>query len=206
VHGARRDNVTTEQRCASPAVTLLRTALAAAAAVAADNAAKRQRPWLLRAAALPCAAEKLRSSAARACRACAAPAPPPGGGDDGDSSSSSSALRRCARCARVAYCSPACQAADWRRHKRFCSSSSAAAASSPSDAEALLADALCAVCAGALLPPDYHAQARAVELLGCEHFAHVACVATLRQGGVACPACAAGGARAAAAAAAARER
>jgi tetratricopeptide (TPR) repeat protein len=194
------------------AVTLLRAALAAAAAAA--DAPARQRPWLLRAAAQPGAADKLRCGAARACRACAARAPPPGGGGGDDDHSS--ALRRCTRCARVAYCSPACQAADWRRHKRFCASSAAAAAASymmspegaaAADAEALLADALCAVCAEALLQSDEHAHAaQAVELLGCEHFAHVACTATLRQGGAACPACAAGGARAAAAAAAARER
>ena len=34
-------------------------------------------------------------------------------------------LRKCARCRQVRYCSPACQAADWARHRAECSSGAA---------------------------------------------------------------------------------
>jgi hypothetical protein len=112
----------------------------------------------------------MRAAAMRGCRACGAP-PAAAAAEEGK-------LRRCAGCERVAYCSAACQATDWRRHKPFCGGASP---------EALLADAACAVCS--------HAAAeeapQAALLLSCVHFVHAACQATL--GG--CPTCAAACAR-----------
>jgi hypothetical protein len=49
-------------------------------------------------------------------------------------------LRKCGACARVAYCSPACQRLDWKRHKPDCTAKAeAAGAGAPAEAAAAAA-------------------------------------------------------------------
>jgi hypothetical protein len=170
--GAPRDGYSAEK----VAVTLCSVVLGS------TRSAARQRPSLLRAVTLPGAADAARGAAARACRACGAAAP----------AAAEQKLKRCAGCGRVAFCSAACQAADWRRHKRFCTGGMLA-----DSAEAALADATCAVCCRALVPDDaaaaddaHEGAAReasayqAVVMPRCMHLLHAACMQ--ERGCVAC--------------------
>jgi hypothetical protein len=77
-------------------------------ALLCTDTAAAQRPWLLRVVAHSHAPAALKMNAMRCCRACGAPA-------------AACELKLCAGCRRVAFCSAACQKADWRsRHKRWC--------------------------------------------------------------------------------------
>jgi hypothetical protein len=150
-----------------------------------------QRPWLRRAAALFGVPAALRAAAHRGCRACGAPLGRAAAPADAAPSQS---VKLCAGCGRVAYCDAACQAADWRRHKRHCGAQPGSAA----EEEAVLSDAICVVCFTALLPEEKEeggsaddggggdAAAAMVTLQKCAHLAHSACLE--RVGG--CPVCA----------------
>jgi hypothetical protein len=132
--------------------------------LAYTRSAARQRTWLLRAVRLEGAAEARRGAAMRACRGCGA------GVED-----AATKVKLCGGCGRFAFCSPACQAADWRRHKRHC-----AAGPLADSAEAALADATCSVCRRALVPDDDSDASeeayQAVVLPACMHLAHAACI------------------------------
>jgi hypothetical protein len=100
------------------------------------------------------------------CRACGAR--PPRGAE----------LKLCTGCDSVAFCDAACQAADWRRHKRFCGRERSA--------EAALADAMCAFCLLPLLPNGDAAAEQAgvdadaqglIRMARCRHLTHEACLA-----------------------------
>jgi hypothetical protein len=99
--------------------------------------AQQQRPWLLRALAMGPVAAALKRSMATRCRACGRKGDVAGDGADAPK------LRRCGQCALAAYCSPACQKADWPRHKATC------AALLAGTAEASMAEALCPSCCSA---------------------------------------------------------
>jgi hypothetical protein len=143
-------------------------------ALRCTDTAAAQRPWLLRVVAHSHAPAALKMNAMRCCRACGAPA-------------AACELKLCAGCRRVAFCSAACQKADWRsRHKRWC------AATTP---EAALADVTCPFCqlgVAAELSADAAAEAEAqppdlwvLPTMLCLHLAHKACLL-----GRACPVCA----------------
>jgi tetratricopeptide (TPR) repeat protein len=130
-----------------------------------------QHPWLCRAVALQDAPAALAAAGQRGCRACGARA-----------QRGAAPLKKCSACCRVAYCSAACQRADWSaRHKRWC-----AAAHADSD-EAAVADALCVVCVRALVPSDDDDgdEAQLATLQLCGHLAHAACVPAAGS----CPIC-----------------
>jgi hypothetical protein len=142
-----------------------------------------QRPWLCRFLALrrgrtgAGAAARLAGVVAvrGACRACAQPAAAVAARD--------AKLRLCTACSGVAYCSTACQAADWARHKRHCKAAVAAAAVGGVDAAAALADATCPACHAALVPDDADANLPGVGLvtiLRCDHAAHAKCLDAAR--------------------------
>jgi hypothetical protein len=157
--------------------------------------AAQPRPWLERLLALPGgplsatpAARLSGQGAARgACRACGTPA--------AAAAAAGGKLRMCLACAGVAYCSQACQAADWKRHKRPCRAQAAAAAAGAVDAAAALEDATCSACRrGLTQPPAGADDPGLVQILRCGHAAHARCLDALRAAaGTAapalCPAC-----------------
>ncbi len=138
----------------------------------------KQRLWLLRATQLQHAPAAHRAAALLACRGCGAPAV--GGAK----------WKLCSGCERVAYCGAACQRADWRRRKRWCTGAHAGSA------EAALADATCCVCRRAVVCDDAAdegeglagaaAPYQRVALLRCMHLAHAACLSEHESG---CPVC-----------------
>jgi hypothetical protein len=193
-YGDRDDDAGSEFELDEAAGAVCRNALLQCSTAAA------QLPWLRRFLALRrgragagAAARLAGLSAVRgACRACAQPAAAVATRDAG------AKLRLCTACSGVAYCSTACQAADWARHKRHCKAAVAAAAAGAVDAAAALADATCSACHAALVPDDGDdANAPGVGLvtiLRCDHAVHAKCLDAVRAAAgvhapVLCPTC-----------------